>query len=477
MTMVNLNKNPVIPEFAVVGHPNEGKSSVVSTLTEDDQIRVSPVPGETTRASSYTVKIDQNEIVRFIDTPGFQVPQQALAWFQAYKGEPNRIVQAFIEQFKDDPFYADECELFEPVAHGAGIIYVVDGSRPVRDDDLAEIEILRLTGRPRMAVINSKTKEKDYTRDWKDEFAKSFNAIRVFNSNTANFNERISMLESLKPIDQGWEAALSKVIQAFKSDWEKRKTIVSADIFQTIESCLYFSVSEPLNPDSHRQKVEKKLIQKYQTRIKSLEQQLFQNIRAQFKHHLFDHPLPEYAILEHDLFSEQTWELLGLTTRQLAGAGAVLGGSLGVVLDTAAAGISFGVFTAIGSMIGAGSAVLGGKKIAGKNPGGLRLGGDKVTIGPNKNPQFIFILLDRILIYTAQMMNRAHGKRDVSISDNALEKTKRGYTTRFSMDEKKICAQFLKTCTRKWKTSDKKTGSEFQNLIEQKMDELSGASG
>jgi predicted GTPase len=154
-----------IPEFAVLGHPNEGKSSVVSTLTEDDQIRVSPVPGETTVSSDYTVQIDGEKIVRFVDTPGFQVPRQTLAWFQAYSGDPARIVSRFIEMFENDPFYADECELFRPVARGAGIIYVVDGSRPVRDDDLAEIEILRLTGRPRMAVINSKnTKKRLYQR-------------------------------------------------------------------------------------------------------------------------------------------------------------------------------------------------------------------------------------------------------------------------------------------------------------------------
>ena len=33
-----------IPEFAIVGHPNEGKSSVVSTLAEDDSVRVTPTP-------------------------------------------------------------------------------------------------------------------------------------------------------------------------------------------------------------------------------------------------------------------------------------------------------------------------------------------------------------------------------------------------------------------------------------------------
>ena len=42
-----------VPSFAVVGHPNEGKSSVVATLTENDRIRVSPVPGETVKAAEY----------------------------------------------------------------------------------------------------------------------------------------------------------------------------------------------------------------------------------------------------------------------------------------------------------------------------------------------------------------------------------------------------------------------------------------
>ncbi|HSL60856.1 MAG TPA: GTPase, partial [Desulfotignum sp.] len=37
-----------------MGHPNEGKSAVVSTLTEDDQVRVSPVPGETKVCRTYT---------------------------------------------------------------------------------------------------------------------------------------------------------------------------------------------------------------------------------------------------------------------------------------------------------------------------------------------------------------------------------------------------------------------------------------
>lgn len=470
MNMEQQNKVTIIPEFAVLGHPNEGKSSVVSTLTEDDQIRVSSVPGETTSSNGYTVKIDGKKIIRFVDTPGFQVPQQTLAWFQNYQGKSDEIVDQFMETFSSDPFYADECELFKPVAAGAGIIYVVDGSRPVREDDLAEIEILRLTGRPRMAVINSKIDQQDYTSDWEHEFKKSFNAIRIFNSNTAGFKERIAMLESLKPIDQGWERQLSDVIEAFESDWKKRKTLISNEIARTIENSISYSVSGHLPSGADEQPLKEKLISEYQTWVRKKEYKLFQTIRSQFKHHLFDHELPVYSILEHDLFAKQTWELLGLTRRQLASAGAVLGGSVGAVLDTAAAGITFGVFTAIGGALGAGSALWGGKKIVHQQPAGLHLGGNKLVVGPNQNPQFLYILLDRALLYTSQMMNRSHGRRDMTLSNQDKKNVKKGLSTHFSLKEKKICGAFFKAVQKESSSKTGQAGMDFVKLIEEQVD-------
>ena len=50
--------------------------------------------------------------------------------------------------------FPDECELLRPIVEGAGILYVVDGSVPYGPEYEAEMEILRWTGRPSMAVIN-----------------------------------------------------------------------------------------------------------------------------------------------------------------------------------------------------------------------------------------------------------------------------------------------------------------------------------
>jgi Domain of unknown function (DUF3482)/50S ribosome-binding GTPase len=447
---------------------------VVSTLTEDDSIRVSRVPGETVKSTSYTVKIDEKEIVRFVDTPGFQVPKQTLAWFRKYQGKPEHIVESFIDTFKNDPFYADECELLKPVAQGAGIIYVVDGSRPVRDDDLAEMEILRLTGRPRMAVINSKTDEKDYTTDWRNEFRKHFNSIRIFNSNTADFMERIKMLESLKAIDQEWEESLTDVIDAFQKDRQRRHLLSCAAICRAIEQCLSFSLSEPVTEGSDINSLRERLTETYQIRIKGFEDQMFKKIRSLFKHRLFDYHLPDYSILSHDLFSNQTWELLGLTTEQLAAAGAVVGGTVGAVIDTAALGHTLGIFTAIGGVLGAGSALFSGRKMAKNRPGNIRLGGDKLRLGPSKNIQFLYILMDRALIYYSHMIHRPHGRRDVPEAQEKKTGPKKGFSTEFTAGQRQICAKYFKALTGRSLRRDKKAVSDFEEFIKTVLNDLSG---
>ncbi len=459
----------MVPEFAVVGHPNEGKSSVVSTLTEDDRIRVSRIPGETIKSTSYTVRIDGRDIIRFVDTPGFQVPRQTLAWFRKYEGLPGEILDTFLDTFQNDSYFADECELLRPVANGAGIIYVVDGSRPVRDDDLAEMEILRLTGRPRMAIINSKTDRKDYTSEWRHEFRKHFNAVRIFNSNTADFSERIKMLESLKGIDQEWEPALSDVIAAFKQDWRKRNRLACAAILQGFEQILGFTLSEPVGPETDQQA----LYSRYQENIRALEARMFRKIRALFKHHVFEYHLPDWSILQHDLFSKQTWALLGLTREQLMAVGAVLGGTVGIMIDTAAHGTTFGLFTALGGILGAGSALIGGRKITGRPRRGLRLGGDRIQLGPARDPQFIFILLDRVLLYYSHIINRPHGRRDPAAPVETGKAAKEGFTARLSADRRHVCARYFKAVTGRAVLRETKAAARFEKLVETLLEELS----
>ena len=77
---------PSVPCFAVVGKVNMGKSAVLATLLEEDDdriIRISPEPGETTRCQRLSLVLDGVERLRFIDTPGFQQPIEALRAIRA----------------------------------------------------------------------------------------------------------------------------------------------------------------------------------------------------------------------------------------------------------------------------------------------------------------------------------------------------------------------------------------------------------
>ena len=56
----------MIPKFAVVGHPNKGKSSIVSTLAEDARVAIAPMPGTTVNCRSYPLRIDGEVIYELI---------------------------------------------------------------------------------------------------------------------------------------------------------------------------------------------------------------------------------------------------------------------------------------------------------------------------------------------------------------------------------------------------------------------------
>ena len=441
-----MNHSP-IPEFAVVGHPNEGKSSVVSTLAEDDSVRISQTPGETIECQTFPVAIDGREIIRFTDTPGFQNPRQTLEWMRGYDGPDTLMVAAFRQAHADRPDFRDDVELFLPIERGAGIIYVVDGSRPLRAVDRSEMEILRLTGRPRMAIINFKENDTGYLEQWKGEFRKHFNAIRVFNAHKATYAERISLLENLKSIDQDWQPALETVISAFKKDWEYRNTQTAEVICTLLETCLAHSVSRNFTEKTDEQSAKKALQAKFNQDVADLERAAHQKIRRLFKHNIFNVDLPPQSILHEDLFNERTWQLLGLTPKQLITAAGLGGAAVGALLDLAAHGLTFGIFSAIGGVVGAGWAALGGAEhLAKTKVVGMSLGGMKIHVGPMENIQFFYILLDRALIYYSHIINWAHGRRGLPPARDTDVKTaaKAGFTAEWNDSAKRLCVDFFK---------------------------------
>jgi predicted GTPase len=438
-----------IPVLAILGHPNAGKSSVVATLTENDRIAIDKRAGTTTTTDEYPVIIDGRTVMIFVDTPGFQNPSDILEWFQAHEGETD-LAGAFLAAHGDDPMFSHDCALLRPVAGGAGIILVVDGSKRIKEKDRTEMELLRLTGRPRMAILNNLTAIDKHMPAWQDALNKSFNSVRKFNAHRATYAERIALLGALKTIDQRWEPMLDETIRAFREDWSRRIEQSADTMIQLMKDALSKRVTRivkvsDIKSDDQRDAIQQQLTLALQQALRDLEVDAQQEIRRHFRHNVWD--LPGTSLLSKDLFSEEVEEALGLRQRQLALAGAAAGAVSGGAIDLGLGGMSFGTGALIGGVVGGALGVLGGAALA-KLDIQRTLGVERFSLGPVTNQRFPFVLLDRIILYAARAMNWSHGRQAADetathrVPDRELRR-KRGFTETLSSQEHRTLARFF----------------------------------
>jgi hypothetical protein len=400
------------PRLALMGHPNAGKSSVVATLTENDRIVIDKRAGTTTESDLYPVVIDGQAVIEFIDTPGFQNPGAILEWFQAHEGSAD-LPRAFVEAHRGEPLFVHDCALLEPVADGAGIILVVDGSRRIKEKDRIEIELLRLTARPRMAILNNLTSQNKFMEQWRDTLGMAFNSVREFNAHRATYAERIRLLHALKSIDQRWESRLELTVDAFERDWDRRLDQVTETLLELLRQALTFRVTRTVKTNhlvfqSDRDRIRAEIMAEFAAGLRQLETRAQARIRTHFRHSVWN--VSGSSVLAKDLLSEEVSRALGLSRRQLAMVGVAAGAATGAGLDLALLGHSLGLGTLFGAAAGGFLGVAGGGALA-KLDIEEKPGTQRFSVGPVSNGKFPFVLLDRGILYSARAMNWSHGRQ------------------------------------------------------------------
>ena len=419
------------PAFAVVGKINMGKSSVLSTLLEiddDSLIRVSGTPGETTGCQVLPLSFDDREMIRFLDTPGFSRAVEAMRTIQDLHGEGTpdlETIRRFVAEQLERGEFEDEARLLQPVVEGAGILYVIDPSKPLRDAFVAEMEILRWTGAPRMALLNEKGENKEREEEWRRRLGSYFNLVRTFNAHRARFEERRSLLKSLLEIDEKNKPRIEETIDLIDTEWGQRREEAAELAIDFLAKSLRHRESEKLDErdeqlESRKERVKEKLRKKYYLGIAKFEEKAYADLLKLYRHRLLKVQLAEESFHGVDLSSQETWQKWGLSRSQLAIAGGLAGGAAGVAIDLGSAGLTHGLGTVFGALTGAGGAFWKGDrfpelKISAK---GVTLDGDRrkaLTVGPPESDNFAWILLDRFLQHYREIVVRSHGRRDESV--------------------------------------------------------------
>jgi hypothetical protein len=411
--------NEELPTLVIVGRVNRGKSSILSTLAEDDSIIVSPEPGTTQDVQRFPLRVDGEPLFQMVDTPGFEDAPRALRFLlerESTAANRRGVVKSFVEHFKHQRSeFEQECKLLQPILDGGAILYVVDGSHPYRRNYEAEMEILRWTGQPRIALINQ-IGSNDHTDEWRAALGQFFSIVRTFNAHRAGFAERIKLFEGLREVDEQWRAPFDRAINALRSDWNRRLREASRIIAEMVVTALLHTerITVPRGDSValHRRRIE----ERFHVQLRKHEERGRRKIETIFCHRRLttrEEPIGRH-ILDEDLFSDRTWETLGLSLPKLIGAGFVTGASAGGILDLMTGGALLGAGIVTGGIAGGGGALYYGMSRFEKASDVLHdlQGGKTLRIGPHQSPNFPWILLDRALLHCVAVRDRAHAKRD-----------------------------------------------------------------
>ena len=411
-----------VPRFAVVGRVNKGKSSIVSTFTEDDAVRVSRTPGTTVNCQQFEIRAGDKTLCYIFDTPGFEDADGALAWLEEHEStaaERARVVSRFVDTFEGQDRFTEECELLGPILAGAGILYVVDASRPYRSNYENEMEILRWTGQPRMALIN-RVGEGDYSDDWRRALDQYFSIVRIFDAHRSGFADRLGLLRAFRELREEGRDRIDEAISVLEREWSDRRLRAAKQMTALLVDALTYreewNLDEGEDPEERRDemiaRLRKSLVDREREQRKAIES-IYRHERLQREESSL-----EASLIDSELFAEQSWRLLGLNTWQLVRAGVVGGAAVGGTLDVAVGGSSFLAGTLIGGVVGGVSSYFGGRRAADFEVLGQSLGGQVAYVGPIGDKNFAWVLLDRALLHFDRVVGRPHAKRSVMVLDH-----------------------------------------------------------
>jgi hypothetical protein len=405
----------ILPVIAILGDVNHGKSSVVATLAEDDSVGIGPFP-TTVQCQRFRVR----DLLVFVDTPGFQNAREALRELQpaSQHSEPLTVFREFVQRHRGDRYFVNECRLLEPVVEGAVILYVVDTSQPMEPRHEAEMEILRLTGATRVALLNH-TAEPVHRGAWEARLRQHFSTVIEFDAHQADFANRIDVLDALAKIDVRHKAQLLDAIKALSRDRDQKLDNTARIIADLLADALTRRVTARIR-DASKAGVEElrgELAQRFREEITRRERDAHRDIVKTFEHRLVSvGEGSERDLLIDDLFVDKTWSILGLRGWRLfataAGAGALAGGKF----DAIVGGASWGLGALIGAGIGGGIAFAGSKsapRLEVKLPGTRQaIAGAELVAGPVRHENFPWILLERAIGVFTSVSRRAHARRD-----------------------------------------------------------------
>jgi hypothetical protein len=436
------------PTFAIVGHPNKGKSSLVATLARDASVRIGPEPGTTVYAREFPMRVGGKLLYTLIDTPGFQRARAALDWMRQHETDAasrRGVVERFVHEHERDERFRNECELLRPIVGGAGLIYVVDGAAPYGPEYDAEMEILRWTGQPSLAVINPIGQPR-FVDSWRRALEQFFRVVRVLDVLQAPFDQQLELLRAFGQMRETWRLPVDEAVAALIEHRTRQAADAARVVAEMIAEAIGHRETIDLGKDDDTRGPAATLEENYRGGLRKMEKKARKEVEGIYGFDELDREEVDMAVLDTDLLSKESWLAFGLKKRDLVVVSAAGGAIAGGVVDAAFLGASFLTGSVIGGVIGGAVGYFSSDKLADVKLLRQPMGGVRLRCGPSRNVQFPFVLLNRALLHHAVVAGRTHAQRGVlKISERSEQATE---PSRFSAGSTRELAKLFERLRR-----------------------------
>ncbi len=405
-------------KIAIIGDPNKGKSSFVSTFAYNDGIAVSSKSGETIKSSCHPLKIKDETVYELYDTPGFNNDEELLEYINENETKFLNVYQLitnFIEEYKESYDFSKDIEILKVLKEKPIVVYIVNSSTKYNSNFDCSLEIIKKFNLPSFIIYNQHDENKNEKVSWEDIEKKYFTSSFDYNVLNSNFNNKINFLEMLEKNiqDKTIKEQLCKSIKILNKDFERRLDFTYEELSDRFYKIINHTKTYR-ESDLWENSIEEKEAE-FISEMKSQEKSFYSLIEKEWGFNNLEKEIIELKEIEIDAkFSEK---ILGASKNILTVMGIIIGasigGGIGLSVDTASFFGSMGMGTAIGTIGGASSgliSILLGTNLIKKKTKGFGI--KKITTLELLKLNTKILILTKMYLFVELLSVRSHAKRD-----------------------------------------------------------------
>ena len=406
--------------IALGGHANVGKTSLISALTRDATLAVNEAAGTTRSHYLKTYAIAGEEVLAFVDTPGFEFASRINRWLDEHGGEGSArldgrsSIEAFLDDEATNARHDKEKEALRGALKADVIAYVADVALDPEGQVVHEVRLLRRAGVPMIGVLNNLHRDGAQADSWV-EMLRREGVDNIVRLDALRFpaDQEESFYVALGVMRPEHTAALARVKSLRARLDEQNALRASVAIAEMLVDCLAFTHRTTHADEDEAKRYRSAANERFKEMLRSREAQAFREIAdvygfaaAAVQGDSLDVQSWSGAVTD-DLFDADALKRYGLSAGTLAAVGALTG----TLVDAATGGFSLGIPTMLGGLGGVAAGLWLGRRISTDFEAGV------LSVGPVDAVQFPAMLIHRAVDCWSQVVRRSHADRtDVQVS-------------------------------------------------------------